>query len=48
MLTFVQVKEENEEEQKLRSRAVLLEESMQQVRMMSNYLGGKGGSDISV
>ena len=34
----MQVKEENEEEQQLRSRAVLLEESMQEVRMISYYL----------
>ena len=40
-VTFVlQVKEENEEEQQLRSRAVLLEESMQEVRIMSDYLEG--------
>ena len=32
---LVQVKEENEEQQQLRSRAVLLEESMQEVRILS-------------
>ena len=46
---LLQVKEENEEEQQLRSRAVLLEESMQEVRFMSNYLGGEhagGENDV--
>ena len=33
---LLQVKEENKEEQQLRSRAVLLEESMQEVRIMSD------------
>ena len=47
-VTFVlQVKEENEEEQQLRSRAVLLEESMQEVRIMSDYLGGEHAGGVN-